>query len=387
MKNIIDRRHFLTGLAAAPFAARPAFGQNSSGYSGPNVILVRFGGGVRRRETIELDTSYAPFLNHVMRPQGTLFNNMEIASAEGIQTSHAQGTLYLLTGRYDTYTDIKQEFLKERFEPKVPTLFEYLRKTYDVPAHQALIVNGEDRASEDFLTFSIDDHFGVAYRSNVLSLHQLKLHVLMQKLADGNLTENALAGAQAQLAEYKAQDYRGMIGADTDARLSKFWDQWQRYYGQSGLVHPRGDRLLTELAVRALQQLRPKLLLVNYQDPDYVHWGNHTHYTRAISIIDRGIRELVATVQADEEYRDNTVFVIVPDCGRDDNRLMSVPYQHHFGSKSAHEIWALLAGPGIARGDVVDRKVDQIDIAATIGQIMDFKTSHAEGQVLHQAFA
>ena len=38
------------------------------------------------------------------------------------------------------------------------------------------------------------------------------------------------------------------------------------------------------------------------------------------------------------------VFVIVPDCGRDANPLMGVPFQHHFNTKSAHEIWALVFG-------------------------------------------
>ena len=44
--------------------------------------------------------------------------------------------------------DIGGEFLGERFEAKVPTLFEYLRFNYDVAEHQTLIVNGEDRTQE-----------------------------------------------------------------------------------------------------------------------------------------------------------------------------------------------------------------------------------------------
>jgi hypothetical protein len=35
-------------------------------YPGPNVILVRFGGGVRRAETIEEAGTYAPYLRHVL---------------------------------------------------------------------------------------------------------------------------------------------------------------------------------------------------------------------------------------------------------------------------------------------------------------------------------
>ena len=52
--------------------------------------------------------------------------------------------------------------------------------------------------------------------------------------------------------------------------------------------------------------------MVNYNDPDYVHWGYLPHYTRGIAVMDEGLRQIVSTVEADPEYRDNTVFVIVP---------------------------------------------------------------------------
>ena len=64
-------------------------------------------------------------------------------------------------------------------------------------------------------------------------------------------------------------------------------------------MNPRGDRLLTELTIRALKELRPRLIMVNYNDPDYVHWGNMTHYTRGVAVIDEGLRQLVATVEAE----------------------------------------------------------------------------------------
>ncbi len=123
-------------------------------------------------------------------------------------------------------------------------------------------------------------------------------------------------------------------------------------------------------------------MMVNYQDTDYVHWGNASHYTRAISIIDEGLKELVDFADRDPFYADNTVFVIAPDCGRDANGLMSVPFQHHFNTRSAHEIWALAFGPGIARGRVMDRRVEQVAIAPTIAAIMGIRAARAEGDVL-----
>ncbi len=103
--------------------------------------------------------------------------------------------------------------------------------------------------------------------------------------------------------------------------------------------------------------------------------------------MDEGLRQLVATVEADAEYRDRTIFVIVPDCGRDNNPLADVPCQHHFNSRSAHEIFALIAGPGVARNVVVDKPTDQISVAGTIAKLMGFQAEYAESRILEATFA
>src|SRR5262249_45809202 len=156
---------------------------------------------------------------------------------------------------------------------------------------------------------------------------------------------------QSELQTMESRDYRVRDRRVASPELDRYWRSWRDYYGRTGLVNPRGDRVLTSLAVRALRELRPRLLMINYQDPDYVHWGNRNFYTRGLSIIDEGVRELYEAVQADagdasgHTYRDNTVFLIVPDCGRDNNRCMPVPFQHHFNTRSAHEVFVIAAGP------------------------------------------
>ena len=112
----MKRRDFLRGVAgglplmsmggAAAQAFEDAVDPASTigrPYEGPNVILVRFGGGVRRKETVASDETYAPFLKKVLAPRGVLFPKMEIASQPGLKTSHGEGTLNLLTGIYDRY--------------------------------------------------------------------------------------------------------------------------------------------------------------------------------------------------------------------------------------------------------------------------------------------
>jgi hypothetical protein len=387
----MNRRDFLAGVAAGA-ALRPTSGRAAepgrTRYQGPNVIIIRFGGGVRRRETIDADAQYSPFLKHVLVPKGVLFPKMEIASRPGVSTSHGEGTLNILTGIYDVYKDVGGKFLGSRFEPRVPTLFECLRKQYpDVPEHQALIINGEDRIDEEFYSFSNHHLFGVHYRSTVLSLYRFKLYLLRTDLAAGRYKGKDEQTHRKELAKLEALDLRARDAAVTSPELDAFWAKWAAYYGKTGLVNPRGDRLLAELAVRAMRELRPRLMMVNFNDPDYVHWGIPSHYTRGVTIVDDALRRIYEAAQADQAYRDRTVFMIAPDCGRDSNPFMSCPYQHHFNSKSAHQVFALAVGPGIDQGRLVDKPTEQCSIAATVARIMNFPMPTAQGSALAEVFA
>jgi len=399
MNRILDRRDFLgrslsgvavaggLGLTGLPALAGPLAARKE--YQGPNVVLIRFGGGARRRESIDPEaTCYSPYVLNKLVPRGVLLKNMLIDTAAS-DTGHGQGTLNILTGKYDKYEDIAGKLFGERYEANVPTIFEYLRQSFAVPEYQTLIINGEDRTDEEFYTFSNHHLFGAEFRSNVLSLYRYKTYLLCQQIKEdaASWTETELYDKRRELAKMEALDYRRQDQDAQTGEIEQFWKEWRQFYCDSGFVNPRGDRLLTELALRAIKQLRPKLLMINYNDCDYVHWGNMAHYTRGIAIMDVGIQKIVAAVEADPEYRDNTVFVIVPDCGRDDSPFAAVPCQHHFNSRSSREIFAFLFGSGIERGRIVDRPTQQIQIAATVGQLMGFQTSFAEGNVLEEALA
>lgn len=383
----IDRRRFAAGLssaigATALVSAAPALAQPGD-YRGPNVVIVRFGGGVRRAEVLDEAATFAPYFRKVLAPRGVLMPTVSIAEMKGVDTSHAEGTLNLLTGRYASYTKVGARGLAPLLEPQHPTLFEHLRRAFGIATHEALLVNGEDRPQEEYLTHGGHGHYGVAYRSEVIGLYRFKLYALNRMIAERGRPEHELQEAHKELAKLKSFDYRGTAALSSPV-LDRFWARWREYYGDRGLKSPRGDRLLTELALWSLRELRPKLMMINYQDTDYVHWGNASHYTRAIGVIDQGLAQLVAALDADPHYRERTVLVIVPDCGRDANPLMSVPFQHHFNSRSAHEIFALICGPGIVRGRVLDKPVDQTSIAATVGALMGFKVDAAEGRVLSE---
>jgi hypothetical protein len=390
------RREFLKTVAlsaaAAPLAAAGNLAVQLPDYRGPNVIIVRFGGGVRRRETIDPQHSYCRFFLKDLVPRGTFYPRMTIDQFQNINTSHGEGTLYIATGKYEKFKGVGEKigdkkWLDARFEASVPTVFEYLRAAYNIPEHQTLIVNSEDRGDEEFYNFSNHHLYGAKFKSNTLSLRRFKTWLLRKQIVEGKFAGKKLDKKRQDLKKMESIDYRH---EETDGQVNElqaFWRRWAEFYGESGFVNPRGDRLLTALAIRAMRELRPRLMMINYTDPDYVHWGNSHHYTQAVAIIDQELEKLDATIRNDPFYCDNTVLAIVPDCGRDSNPYAAVPFQHHFNSISSHEIFALFVGPGIDRGTVVDKPVDQVQVASTIGKLMQMPTPHADSRVLEEVFA
>jgi len=355
-------------------------------YRGPNVILIRFGGGVRRQEVIDPSgATWCPFIAQELPSQGVLFSNLEIAAAPGIVTSHVEGTLHLLTGRYDPYPLTPDQGPALFVEPKAPTLFDYLRRQYHVPEHQTLVINGEDRSTEFSYFRGNHTHAGMRHRAPVLSRARFKIAILRQSLDQARQAGREEPEKEKRLHELETRNPCPTDGKPANAELDRFWMNWVRSHGKPGKRMPAGDRLLTALALRSLKLLRPKLLMINYQDPDEVHWGNADRYREALRAIDEGVRELYYAVQADDEYRQRTVFVVVPDCGRDNNRLMPVPFQHHFNSKSAHEIFAVVAGPEkwVPRAKQPQAKrLHQIGVTRTVGNLMGFPTPLAAGDAL-----
>ncbi len=382
---MIDRRQFSLSIgAAAAGAFLPRAARAAPAYTGPNVFILRFGGGVRRAETIG-ENSHAPYLMHSLAKRGVLIPDMQIAQLEGLATSHAEGTINILTGRYLAYADRGSTFLDDRLEPTRPTLFEYLQRSFALASHEALLINGEDRPQEEFIVGAVPGHPSLNLRSEMLSLHRFKLHKFSSILAEGKAGEDVLASARSELDSLLANTPEEARSSQSPI-IERFWESWRADYGDTGKINPRGDRLLAELAVRAMRQLRPRLMMVNFQDTDYVHWGNASHYTRAISIIDQSIERIVEVADNDPFYQSRTIFVVVPDCGRDANSLMDVPFQHHFNSRSAHDIWAVLAGPGIVSGRTLDKIMDQSAVASTIAAIMGFRAAEAETSAMAEIF-
>jgi hypothetical protein len=121
----MDRRRFAAGMSSAVGATAllpaPRSTAEPRDYRGPNVVIVRFGGGVRRAEVLNEAVTFAPYLRKVLASRGVLLPNVSIAEMMGVDTSHAEGTLNILTGRYASYTKVGARGLAPLLEPQHPT--------------------------------------------------------------------------------------------------------------------------------------------------------------------------------------------------------------------------------------------------------------------------
>ncbi|MFN7971396.1 MAG: sulfatase-like hydrolase/transferase [Acidobacteriota bacterium] len=350
-----------------------------------NVVLVRYGGGVRREETTGAwGQSLSPFLHESLLPNGTLYDNLFIPW--GISTGHMEGTLLLTTGRHETPV---QKFPGRGDEfPFHPTVFETYRKASGAGPHDAVVVNNEQRNTE-FVAYSSAPGYGRRWGGTVLSLHALAIREQRRALG-GDIPERERREREAKLAELLTIDQRPDRDGYDDAEIEErfFIPFLQRF----GYRPPKGDAFQTEATIQALRTLRPRLLMVHYQDCDYAHWGASHFYYEGVRRMDQGLRRIVEEIQENPSYRENTVLLVVPDVGRGINvaknggpNHLRLHFQHHNPEdKGSHETFALAWGSGIAPGKRIDEARDPVDVAPTVAALLGHAMPGVDGRLLDE---
>ena len=108
----------------------------------------------------------------------------------------------------------------------------------------------------------------------------------------------------------------------------------------------RHDKVTTELAIRFIRRYRPRVLYLSLGETD--DWAHERRYDRVLQSarrFDDSLAQLWAQVNALDEYRDNTIWVITTDHGRgvtDDDWI-----SHKAKIPRSHESWAYFFGPGV----------------------------------------
>src|SRR5215469_7056116 len=367
------RRDFLreaAGVAIGGTLFSPSWARAASSNSRKKVVVVTFGGGARDQETFAPEgQENIPHLMREFIPQASFFTQVVNRGILG----HYVATASLATGVYETINNFAS------LPPRAPTVFEYFRKDLKRPSSDAWVVapsNGFNRIGE-----SSHRSYGPGLGARVI----LPKHLLMaatsgnggdyQHLLRDNY-ETPYYAPELEGNEFQLQQLEMLLKVSVDDF---------RAHAQA-LSSP--DELSVYIARRLMREVAPSLLWITMHDIDVAHAGAYSLYIEGIRRTDRLCSDLWKAIQSEPEYAGKTTLFILPDFGRDsDNDAGGNGFQHHrTGDALSRTTWMLVAGPGIREGVVFDRQMESTDLVPTLGAMLGFSATLAEGKPIGELF-
>jgi hypothetical protein len=327
------------------------------------VVVITFGGGARDQETFAPEgQENIPHLMRELIPQSTFFTQVINRGILG----HYVATASLATGVYETVNNFAS------LPPEHPTAFEYFRKDLKRPASDAWVVapsNGFNRIGE-----SNNRSYGPGFGAGVI----LPKHLLTAATSGGADYEHLLRD------NYETPFYTPELGGSEFElqQLQKLLKLSVDDFKKHARTLSSPDELSVYITRQLMQQLAPSLLWITLHDIDIAHAGAYSLYIEGIRRTDRLCSELWKTIQTEPEYAGNTTLFILPDFGRDsDEDSGGNGFQHHrTGDALSRTTWMMAMGAGVREGVVIDRALDSTDLVPSIGSILGFNASQAQGK-------
>lgn len=368
----LSRRDFLRD--AAKLAVGSALLGNgtlaSAGVSSKNrkVVVITFGGGARDQETFAPEgQGNIPHLMSELIPQSTFFTQVVNRGILG----HYVATASLATGVYETINNFAS------LPPEHPTVFEYFRKDRKRPASDAWVVapsNGFNRIGE-----SSHRSYGAGLGARVI----LPKHLLTAALSSGHRDYRHLLRDN-----YETPYYAPELGGN-EVELEQM-EIILNLSVEDFKAHARTLSSPDELSVYVVRQLMrqeaPSLLWITMHDIDVAHAGAYSLYIEGIRRTDRLCAEIWKAIQSEAEYAGKTTLFILPDFGRDsDEDSGGNGFQHHrTGDAPSRTTWMMALGAGVRENVVFDRPMESTDLVPTIGAMLDFSPSLAQGKQISE---
>jgi hypothetical protein len=366
-----SRRDFLRSTAGVVVgSALLGSGTLASGIASKKrkVVVVTFGGGARDQETFAPEgQGNIPHLMNELIPQSSFFTQVVNRGILG----HYVATASLATGVYETINNFAS------LPPEHPTVFEYFRKDRRRPASDAWVVapsNGFNRIGE-----SSHRSYGAGLGARVI----LPKHLLTAALSSGHNDYQHLLRDN-----YETPFYAPELGG-REVELQQL-ERILNLSVEDFKAHARTLSSPDELSVYVVRQLMrqeaPSLLWITMHDIDVAHAGAYSLYIDGIRRTDRLCADVWKVIQSEPEYAGKTTLFILPDFGRDsDDDSGGNGFQHHrTGDALSRTTWMMALGAGVRENVVFDRAMESTDLVPTIGAMLDFSPSLAQGKPISE---
>ncbi len=363
-----------TGLAGRlPAATQPLLGPMSPKWMAGktrHVVVVAFAGGVRAKDVIESPEN-APNL-HRIASQGAVLPNMRCANV-----GHYGAALSIFTGNVEVMG------IRDDGRGLNPTVFEYLRKDGGLGPGD-LWLSTSNGAQGKLFAHSDHPDYGADFGANVLDgdgIFNVEFQKVLQTFGrpkKDSEVELALLDKLAQSMDRQA--LQGLAGGDSEhiRRVERFI--LDELAGETTRVTGpgSGDAKAIRVGLNILRTFRPRMLGITLQNADIAH-GSYNGYVEVIRRNDQELGALWDAIQGDEELKDSTALMVLPEFGRDKDLNERNGLDHGDGSDCLRKVFLVAAGPDFVKDKVITREFATHDVCPTAMSLFGLKPGNMVG--------
>jgi hypothetical protein len=333
---------YLTALFYSGFA----FAGESRDSDLPRIIIITLS-GVRNTESIS-DPTHQYFSNlwSLMLPQGVLYTHVFDTNYEFHMPVVDAINTGINTEDYDSATA----------GPKIPSLYQYIRKKYGLPAYK---------------TWSIGHWYyhGSAFNNSEYGEETCPCEAsTVGTTGDPSMTIEVSPELKELLTP---QENNFIENFGKLARISVFIQNWDSL----------GD-VMYQFFNTIIRNFKPCFIHYVMVDPESAHYDSYGRYVLALQRCDQRIYEIWRMIQNDPYYNKKTYLIVTVDHERNQY------YMHHTEKSYDNPscVWMYLYGPNVRKGELIDRPVQHIDVFATIVSLLKLKTHATQGNPLTDCF-
>ncbi len=149
----------------------------------------------------------------------------------------------------------------------------------------------------------------------------------------------------------------------------------------------RADSITFKILLETLSTYYPKLVLVNFSEPDYLgHSNDWNKYIQSIKNTDRFVYRIWEFIQSDPFYKDKTALFVTNDHGRHLDGVADGFVSHGDGCDGCRHLMFYAFGPDFKSGVTLENKRELIDIPATIYNMLKLEDTITQGKVMDELF-
>jgi hypothetical protein len=175
-------------------------------------------------------------------------------------------------------------------------------------------------------------------------------------------------------------DYAFAPYSSMPAYLDKYEPMFVAGLGENG---PEGDDKVCQKILDVMATDKPHIVFANFGWTDHAgHTGVEEDYRSAVKHCDELFWKIWQAIQSDPHYKDRTTLILTNDHGRHTKDFTS----HGDKCEGCQHIMLLVVGPDTPSGKSVSRRVELVDLAPTIGELLGIQTPLAMGSTIPEVF-